>query len=1471
MSSGRDSVGDLVPQDVLEVFFQEHHTHKGKRRRRSSISRAFNWLKGRRRKSHRSSKEAYKDLLTPGTPVPLPLLPITAVSKGEIVDRRPLQHFQENVFVESNRPRHIEDLHTEAQQGLKLLQQDENKNGVDYQDDQSVISTATSRTNDDMSFSELAMSESESTAADTISTRSSISYQSTRSGLTRQASTFRPLNEDKKQGKSKKKNRSTVVGIPRHVQKELGLDRAAWTSQFKDAQLSNGGVIISTVIPTLDGTSITSDHERVQMYLGNKENLQTVTEDESQLPSVCGYKDDLALIHHLLPNSVDPQRPGSLAVPWMTSTDGPPPSPVMYVSPEATYLSKIIPNAILPPSVDVVELSRSRSRSSVRMVSKSSLASASPATSRASSRASSRISTSRASSRMSSRISSRASSLHTANLSDSSAWSHSGSSETLVSDSSTISSSSTPRVASPGEDTDGPSSINVRYNLAAQNTSVPSKPAQVNGDTTQDTSKKPGSLSPLNHSLSVMKKSRKAPPPPNRSHSLHKRRSRDLSDAARIKAEDFIIPYSLGKATHHNVNSTPNSTTMQGKLEMKKRVCTPKAKMFRPQINGGSLTANGVVLSPAVRAMFDIPAPPTVLAPPPPPPETWAHNQRTFELLCGPGPVNFECWAQKRGLKIEPPAKKATGKVPEMLNVKNVPSVAEKSCPSDRGKDTFQGTQLTNGIKNILLPSNKKLRPYNEEAMALDRQSSTAPAKASSDVQASYGNCLSILGNTQHHPLASIHHPPPPEHLPPLRPVSPFKPPNDVLASKAQLIKPSDADISPPPHPLFPPPLPPVKEPRPSPPVEQDELDFPPPPSPFSSKSFVNMIPDLQSNASEVPSPLPAPPEETLLAPQVPPPPLQIPPPPPQVPPPPPQVPPPHVPPPPSQMPPPPPQVPLPPPQVPPPPPQVPLPPSQVPPPPPQVPPPPSQVPPPPPQVPPPPTQVPPPPTQVSLPTPQVPPPPPLPPLQLVLPPPPHELLPPPEVAPLPPPQEPPPPSQAAPSIKIPPLPQQLSLTHTRTTVTPVNIPPPPPLPVDLKKEAREVTAVKQDKQQPPQATHTVATKEEAASPMVTQSLLQMVRLRSIKSNVSQAENPPKSKLQNTPVSQEAPPKPIRRSLILMAPPPDVASLSMTESKADSQPTITVQENQGTTPALNTQLTAETQMQCTNTVKDTPHVQESKPLPISADANNQTSVTEYKPQHTSTESQDESVSARPIPQLPSHKTIPGPELPVQGIQNATPIPLTQATIAEPKDEQGTADEKMKTSEQEIQKGPSESEDKPKNTLLKSQLNVSWQKPPTLTPTSPKISPTQKLPPSALPFSSMRLQEAIRLKTTAMSSKDSQVKRLSLHSSPPPTGGNSPSSTANFIFSKSTKKVVIGAPSSPDAHTDLTKTMVSELTSASQSIRHADSPVKTVKVPPPIAKKPKAWGENTVHNSAQPETQAKIEHVQPAGQQAQPEN
>jgi len=47
----------------------------------------------------------------------------SAGPKEEVVGAVSLQKFQENVFVEGDRPKYVLDLHTEAQQGLKQQQE----------------------------------------------------------------------------------------------------------------------------------------------------------------------------------------------------------------------------------------------------------------------------------------------------------------------------------------------------------------------------------------------------------------------------------------------------------------------------------------------------------------------------------------------------------------------------------------------------------------------------------------------------------------------------------------------------------------------------------------------------------------------------------------------------------------------------------------------------------------------------------------------------------------------------------------------------------------------------------------------------------------------------------------------------------------------------------------------------------------------------------------------------------------------------------------------------------------------------------------------------------------------------------------------------------------------------------------------------------------------------------------------------
>lgn len=1312
MSSGRESVGDLIPQDVLEVFAQERQSRRGKRsRRRNTFGRAFSWLKGRRRKTPRQNKDINIELLTPGLPVSIPL-PSTNTGPSMEGMSCPVQHTQENVFTEGNRPKYVQDLHTEAQEGLKLLQHDENRNGVDYQDDQSIISTVTARTDDDVSFSELGMSESESTVADTISTRSVTSYQSSRSGLTRQGSTFRPLKEDKKQKKGKsKKKAGMVAGIPRHVQKELGLDRAAWiASQFTDGQLSNGGLSISTVIPTPDSISIASVPDGAIM-----DSLrQTLTEEIRRLPAQKGQQYD-----HNLSQSFDSQS--SSAYPWMPTLGNSSSSPVMYVSPEATYMSKIIPNAILPPSVDVVELSRNRSRSSVRMVSKSSLASASPAPSRASSRASSRIS-SRAPSRISSRVSSRASSRQTATFSECSGWSRSGSSETLVSDSSTISNSSTPRIASrtsQAEDSGGPQIV--KHYPGVQNIHFKA----VNGNNQPEEAWKTSeSTGEFNHRLSVIKKKKKPPPPPSRSYSLHTRaNARTIPGHKEVESPYSTYLSQNGNTSNPSKDNWTGQRTVLAELQLKKVLQMHTGNSPYSKTNGGSyqnnlkhflpsiksLTTNGLVASPAVSnllALLDIPDPPKVIAPPPPPPEAWAHSHRTFELLCGPGPVNFERWAQKRDLKIE---------IPVQLN-----------------QETSATKQGTNLMKENIETSKIQI----QKSMATDMQYRTTSSKVSVNVQPPYGNTLLLPRLTHVRPSPSPS--PPPEHIPPLPPKDQVITLKEDASNQCQ--EPIDDVICPPPHPLFPPPPPPTKLPASHPPGGWDETDIQSTPMPPSLHILFN-VPHYAQSSTQPPPP------------------------------------------------------------------------SMIPPPPSMIPPAPQLIPPAPP----------------AMPT-----------SSLVKP------LPSPVIPRFPTSRTPPPPAIPSVPAEIPTPPKQTQLEVSskpaQITYTPINIPLPPPLPSDIRKEGKTITAEIQEKQPSLPTTHTIASTGESPPPMITPSLLQKVRLRTIRSNTSQAETPEgPSKLMHQ-TNQEAPQKPIRRSLILTT--SDILLQSETDQKDDTVPTNILQGTSKTTPQSDTLPQTKSKILS----------QSSKQVSLAVVS--QVSITDQRSHQGSSEPIKESVAALSVHQT-DDKAEPEPKITLQEIQTVTTEPSTMQTQAETKNQLPANDDTK-----EVQNDSSETEDKQNSPLVQIEQNGKLSRPQTLMLTPSKTA--QKVPSASVPSTSMCLQQAIRLKTAALST-DNQAKRLSLlHSPPSSTGAISPTSTANFIFSKSTKKVVIEKyPSSPESKSDSRKTL-QEMNSVSRTSKPAADPHYTkAKVPPPVARKPSAKSDNIIPNSS--ESNVDSVHVQTAGQ------
>ncbi|XP_052007086.1 uncharacterized protein KIAA1522 [Xyrauchen texanus] len=1379
MSSGRESVGDLIPPDMLQVF-NERQGGRGKhgRRRAGSFSRAFKWLKRQRRKTRRHATDIHGDLLAPGSPIELPKSTLNTGHKEEAMGSVSLQEFQENVFVEGNRPKHLLDLHTEAQQGLKLLQQEDDKNGIDYPDDQSMISTVTAQTEDSMSFSELRGLESESTAGDTVSTHSSISTRSTRSGLRRQASTFSPLKPDKTQEKpkSRRKHMRTIVGIPRHIQRELGLDRAAWiTTHSLDDQLSIEGFILPTIISTVDGGSTSSEQESVQGHLQEAGNLHTVKEENAELPTLVKPNAEIAL-QWLMNHPTDPDRPGvgPLTVPWLTTSGTPsenPSSAVMSMSPQATYLSKIIPNAVLPPSVDVVELSRNHSRSSVRTVSKSSLASASPASTRASSRVSSNHST-----------------IH----SNYSGWSCSGSSETLVSNSSTLSTSSTPRVASRGSEVENTYRDAMR-NIPSHGSHVAFKATHVNRDITdEEDRKKTGSAGTFSHSLSVMKRSKRPPVPPSRSYSLHNKKQRSkgpyLCDASTLDGSSNSVaitpPYPINgekaigadesKSTdsklkagtyklnghpflpskENQITSTDSKKTLLEKLKMRNYQQMSSVSSIYSYTNGTSKLAQ----------LFDIPAHPKVLAPPAPPPETWAHNQHTFELLCGPGPVNYARWAKNRGLKI------------------------------------------------------------------VDEPDYRASANAHNKVKVPFMlHPVELKSNVESLSKASVHAPspsPPPDHHPPIPITSQAKPaapsPDNVpsvpaLAAKA--IKHLTSWIPPPP--LFPAPAPPVGPASATFVAVQNDTGFPSPPPPFSPNTLQTM-PQLPPDV-----PLP-PPQEVPPTP----PPQEVPPTPP-----------------PQEIPPtPPPQ------EIPPTPPPQEIPPTP--------PPPPQKVPTPPPVVPPtlPPQEIPPP-QEFSTLSIQIVLPPPLllqkvpSPLSLKCPTPPSQ-----DVSPITPPEVPTSPTNSAPlsaTQKIPPPPPEArplkqSVTSVLTSDLQPYVPRPPPLPTDVKIEAK-ITMTEKVAKQPSSPTNA---KEETSGPVVTQSLLQMVRLRSVKSSQSQAVDPEKRSppKQMSGVSQDAPPKPIRHSLIINSLSPDVEALSSTELKTEA-------------PSPKTNLTIASNTQQGSTKSNTQSV-------IIAQ---KTQITSLEPSATCTltDTNNKPAPAEPTTKQLSAEPEKNPNTLVEQIQPTSSEPATLPSTMEPKDQSVNSEPNTQSNAQEPYKTPDNSEKQSSTIEIPSKSDD--DEPKTLIP-STNLPVVSAAPPIVLaPVNpSMRLQDAIRVKAAAMSSKDRQAKCFGLGSPSPSVGSStvptSPAS-ASFIFSKSTKKVVIETPSSSEVQADLRKTLVAEVASVSDSAKSSDLNKMTTKVPPPVAKKPKAKAESVTQNSAETESIVETGHVQTetvqtAGQEVQ---
>ncbi|XP_075293934.1 NHS-like protein 3 isoform X1 [Opisthocomus hoazin] len=365
--------------------------------------------------------------------------PGAGAAKGEAEKRLSVQYAPgeecpDNVFFPSTRPPHLEELHNQAREGLKSLQhqekQKQTKSAWDHGDSSSLQSCASSE-DDSVSFrSRAASCATDSTSEDALSIRSEM--------IQRKGSTFRPHDSfpksSERAGKKRKERRTTVLGIPQHVQKELGLRNGQEGTGPPEADgrgqagcggsrvpqlLLNGGQVSGDAvrIPTIDGKL-----PPLAVPGGARVRLGALEEADVALQKHIDrvYYDDTLLGRKTAAKLSPMARPKSLAVPGMTTNASPPEllSPVMSISPQGTYMSKIIPNAILPPMVDVVALTRS----SVRTLSRCSLVSSSPASVRSLARFSEHSARSREPS------------------SSSDNWSHSQSTETIVSNSSTISS-----------------------------------------------------------------------------------------------------------------------------------------------------------------------------------------------------------------------------------------------------------------------------------------------------------------------------------------------------------------------------------------------------------------------------------------------------------------------------------------------------------------------------------------------------------------------------------------------------------------------------------------------------------------------------------------------------------------------------------------------------------------------------------------------------------------------------------------------------------------------------------------------------------------------------------------------------------------------------------------------------------------------------------------------------------------------
>uniref|UniRef100_A0A8C7YX25 KIAA1522 n=1 Tax=Oryzias sinensis TaxID=183150 RepID=A0A8C7YX25_9TELE len=765
--SRRRSTGDLVPKDITEILAREAKAQRGQKTQARSLGQAFNWLRrSKRKKKSTGPNRAFNDVTENTAELQNH---DEAGPKGNedrkrlAVHYRASQHYQENVFIEGSRPRYLEDLHSEAQEGLKIQQQQEHRNRQNIPDNESIASSENLCVEQDVGFPE---------------SRSNSRSPETSDPLTHKGSTFKPSSPVKRSDGSKKRvRRTTIMGIPHQVHKELAQSRGSTFQPLGSTQLPSEGNQDQAglvVIPTVDGGTPAVKKEGARVHLSEleasrqKEKMRRATDESRQDEQP---NNNQVFDSHLCRTSN--LRPKSVAVPGMVSSFSMSPSifnflqepqgPVMSISPQATYLSTIIPNAVLPASIEVIEIDRCCSRtcgssvnhdSNVCAVSKNSLTSGD-------------LSISPMVSGSSDGNCSHPGSSHDSALlptsTSGSNWSESQSSQTITAKPSPASSEwadggvqenqaalpcesqdfSHPQ--SPVDFTDSPGSncvkaAEIRSECGAKESTVPEEPGN--------------SKRSFTRCLSIMK-TKQPPAPPRRTNSLHNNKIRknsrivvDISNTAstevKSSSEDaakaettkitLILPTTsnsvdssskessstslnpvltssnqTGEPLLESSSSSPQKTPIDGEKfertmspssgyssqsgtptlspkgicpsspnDQNKKPIKPERSMSRasssaaspsssltslssgtselvnPDVSINSLTVHHQGSSvPAkelecknnlssfrgeITAMLNIPPPPKVKAPSAPPPETWAHNRHSVELLCGPGP-----------------------------------------------------------------------------------------------------------------------------------------------------------------------------------------------------------------------------------------------------------------------------------------------------------------------------------------------------------------------------------------------------------------------------------------------------------------------------------------------------------------------------------------------------------------------------------------------------------------------------------------------------------------------------------------------------------------------------------------------------------------------------------------------------------------------------------------------------------------